>query len=114
MSLAILSNETQAALTIDAAKNSPAVYAPFAEKVAFAVVASAASSPVGTTVGIQGSIDGVNYATLTGLVTVTGNGTFFVELGERLCSYIWYRLVYARTSGSYVSTATALTKGQPL
>ena len=112
--MAILSNETYGAVTINSAQNSTAIYAPGAEHVAYLVVASAASSPVGTTITIQGSIDNTNWAALSSAISVTGNGAFSVDLTTKQCSYIYYRLAYARSSGSYVATTTALTKGSPL
>lgn len=111
---AILIQTTEAPLTIDSAKTSTAIYAPVASKIAYQVVASSASSPVGTTLIIQGSLDGTNFAALSTAVTVSGNGTFVAELSPQQCSYVYYRLAYARSSGSYVATTTVVAKGSPL
>ncbi len=111
MSLAVLDGEVYAPITVNAATNSTATYAPLAVSVAYVVVASASSSPVGTTIIIQGSIDGTSYAALTTAVTVTGDGVFTAYLTPGQCSYKYYRLAYARTSGSYVATTSTYTKG---
>lgn len=111
---ALLVLKTYDALTVNAALNTDATYAPNGEKVSYMVVASGASSPTGTTIAIQGSLDGTNFATLTSAISVTGNGTFLVENSAAHCSYIYYRLTYARSSGSYVATTTVCVKGSPL
>lgn len=114
MSLAILVNTAQAAVTVDSAKTGTAVYLPGASQIAFVVVASAASSPVGTTFIVHGSPDGTSYVPLTTAVTVTGDGNFSVEVPAHQTVYVYYRLAYARTSGSYVATTTVIAKGAPL
>jgi hypothetical protein len=107
----ILDNVLYQDNTIDSAKQTAAVYAPLAEHIAYVVVASSASSPIGTTLQIQGSLDGENWVNLGNTVTVTGNGTFTISLSAANASYIWYRLYYARTGGSYVASTRLVTKG---
>ena len=99
---------TYAALTIDGAKQTTAIDAIEAETICYQVVASSASSPVGTTIQIQGSLDGTNWTALGSAVTVSGNGTFASV--ETTCAYRYYRLAYARASGSYSATTKLLVK----
>ena len=113
-SLAIIINATDAPVTVDSAKNTTGIYAPQATYVAYSVVASSASSPVGTTLIIQGSVDNTNWIALSTAVTVSGNGAFGAFLSRDQCSFLYYRLAYARSSGSYVATTTAVLKGSPL
>jgi hypothetical protein len=108
----VLIQERYANLTIDSAKQTAAVFSPKAEHIAYVVVASSASSPTGTTLQIQGSIDGDNWANLNSTVSVTGNGTFTINLSQANASYSYYRLSYARTGGSYVASTTVLAKGE--
>jgi hypothetical protein len=75
------------------------------------VVASSASSPTGTTVKIQGSLDGTNWHDLStntadAITTVTGNGIFGVHLNQQQTVHRYYRLQYNRSSGSYIATTT--------
>lgn len=101
-------------VTIDSAKATEAVYAPQAEHIAFVVTASSASSPVGTTIQIMGSIDGTNFAALNGTVNITGNGVFTINVSAANASYLYYKLAYARSSGSYVASTSILVKGVEL
>lgn len=114
MSQKILNKEVYDAVTIDSAKTTAAVYAPQAEHIAYIVVATSASSPVGTTLQVQGSLDGTTYANLNSTVSVTANGTYTINLSAANTSYIYYRLSYARSSGSYVATTTLVTKGEEI
>ena len=111
MQIKILNQETYATTTINSATNTAAVYAPSAEHVCYVVVASSASAPVGTTIQIQGSLDGTNYVALGSAISITGNGNFTANITAPNSSYIYYRLAYARTSGSYVANTTVVTKG---
>ena len=109
----ILSNEAvDSALTIDSAKNGTAVEvnakgAP--QTVAFVVTASAASSPTGTTIQLAASLDNTNWILLGSTVSVTGNGSFTVS--DDRPKYKYYRIAYARSSGSYVANTQACVKG---
>jgi hypothetical protein len=107
-------DKVEAALTVNAALQTTAVKAPEATYVAFQVVASASSSPVGTAIQVQGSIDGTNFANLGSAVNVTGNGAFMVAISGSDCAYKHYRLSYTRSSGSYVATTSVLFKGEQL
>jgi hypothetical protein len=109
--MAVLCLETYEANTINTAKNTAAIYCPSAEHVSYVVVASSASSPVGTTLIIQGSNDGTNFTGLSTAVTVTGNGVFTANLSAASVAYLYYRLAYARSSGSYVATTSVCAKG---
>jgi hypothetical protein len=99
-------------VTVDGAKQTAAVECPEAETLCYQVLASAASSPSGTTIQIQGSLDGTNWTALGSAVSVTGNGVFAST--ETTCAYRYYRLAYARSSGSYVATTRILAKGEVL
>lgn len=107
----VLIQETYSPNTIDSAKVTSTITCPQAEHVAYVVIASASSSPTGTTLQIQGSLDGTNFVNLNSTVSVTGNGNFTINLSAANSSYIHYRLSYARSSGSYVATTTCVAKG---
>ncbi len=102
---------TYSAVTIDSAKQTASINCSHAEHVAYVVVATSSSSPVGTTLQIQGSLDDVNFVNLNGTVSVTGNGAFTITLTPANTSYKFYRLSYARSSGSYIATTSVLAKG---
>lgn len=55
------------------------------------------TSPVGT-LDYQGSIDGVNYATLASASISSNSGTSMLNV--ELPAYVYSRVVYTRTSGS--------------
>jgi hypothetical protein len=107
-----LIEKTLDALTIDSAKTTDTLECPQAATICFVTVASAASSPVGTTIQAQGSLDGTNFKALDSAVSVTGNGTFGVNLTGINAAFRYYRLAYAWTSGSYVATTSILFKGE--
>lgn len=100
---------TYDAQTVDSNEQSAVIDAPSAWTVAYVTVASSASSPVGTAIQIQGSIDNANWVNLGSAVNVTGNGVFGVSIAD--AGYRYYRLSYTRSSGSYVATTSVLAKG---
>lgn len=108
---AVLIYDKYAAETIDTARFSVPIYCPDAQYLSYMVVASAQSSNTGTTITIQGSHDGVSFASLVTVVAVTVAGNYTVNLAALFPSYAFYRLAYARTSGSYVATTTVMAKG---
>jgi len=110
----LLVQQSLDAVTIDSAKNTIVFECPQAIYICFSVVASAASTPTGTTIQAQGSLDGVNFHVLDTAVTVTGNGNFAVHLTGINVAFKYYRLAYARSGGSYVATTKVLFKGQEL
>lgn len=112
MEIKILNQVTYEANTIDGAENTASVYAPKAQHICYMVVASASSSPVGTTIQVQASLDGTNFVALDSAVSVTGNGVFHAKVAPSSAAFLYYRLAYARSSGSYVATTTLVTKGE--
>ena len=107
-----LIQKTLTAVTINAATTTASFDCSQADTICFVVVASAASSPVGTTIQAQGSLDGTNFKALDSAVSVTGNGTFAVHLNGANAAFRYYRLAYAWTSGSYLATTSVLFKGE--
>jgi len=107
-----LVNTTLAPLTIDAAKQSASFYCPMGQSAAVVVIASAASTPVGMTFQFQGSLDNINFVNLDSAVTVVANGVFAQALLPSSCSYLFYRVSYLRSSGSYIATTSILIKGE--
>jgi hypothetical protein len=97
---------------VNAARNSTATDIGAGETVAFVCTASASSSPVGTTITLQGSLDNTNFVNIGSAVSVTGDGSFAVS--EANPCYRYYRVAYARSSGSYTSTLRILVKGDSL
>lgn len=104
-------NKVDAAVTVDAAKNSLGIdvggFGPLT--IAAQLVLTASAAPVGITAILQGSIDGVTYFDVGSSVSLAGNGT--VKLAATSVEYKFYRVAYARTSGSIVSTAQVLVYG---
>jgi hypothetical protein len=110
----IINNTQYAAETVNAEKFTDPIYAPNAEHVVYFTVASAASSPTGTTLQIQVSLSGSTWVDVGTATSVTGNGNFTVFLSQAQSSFMWYRLKYTRASGSYVATTQAVFKGEDL
>lgn len=65
-------------------------------------------SPVGA-LGIEGSIDGVNYVEMD-TKSIAGAGSVLFDLP--LLSFCWIRPVYTRTSGSGALTVWIFAKGR--
>jgi len=97
------------ALTVDGAKSGAWVDVSGCDSIAFVTVASASATPVGTTLQLQGSLDKTNVIAVGSTTSVTGNGAFAVGADRPL--YKWYRVSYARSSGSYVANTYVLAKG---
>lgn len=100
---------TYDALTVDGAKQSTAIDASAARVVTYVVVASSASTPSGTDIQVQGSLDNSNWFDLGSSDTVSGNGVFSVSIVD--AAYKFYRLSYTHSSGSYVATTSVIAKG---
>lgn len=113
MAIRVIKNEiVDSALTVDGAKTGAGVDCSLASSVLFVTVATSASSPVGTTLQLQGSRDNVNFENIGSATSVTGNGTFSVSIAVPL--HVYYRVTYARSSGSYVANTYVVLKGQAL
>ena len=108
-----LVEKAYAPVTIDAAKTTESINCPEATTIAYSVVVSSASTPVGTTIQIQGSLNDVNFHALDTAVTISG-GTISatVHLSGTDCAFKYYRLSYGWTSGSYIATTHVLLKGE--
>lgn len=110
MGLKRLIEETYDALTIDSAKTSASQDAGEASHIAYSVVASSASSPTGTAIQLQGSLDDTNFFDIGSAVNVTADGAYSVA--SSALAYRYYRLSYSRSSGSYIATTSILLKGE--
>lgn len=106
-----LIEKTEANQTVDGAKNSASydVAGIGGDSIAFVVTASSSSSPTGTTVQLQGSLDDTNWVNVGSAVSVTGDGSFSVSQDRP--PYRYYRVALAHSSGSYVATTKVLVKG---
>lgn len=97
-------NQANAAVTVDGAKSGTAVdvgsYGPLT--IAVQLVLTSASSPSGITAILQGSLDGTNYFDVGSSISLSANGA--QKLTASTVEYKFYRVTYARTSGSIVST----------
>lgn len=107
-------NSANASVTVDAAKSSRAVdvsiYGPLT--IAVQLVLTAASSPSGITAILRGSLDGINFFDVGSSVALTANGV--LKLTATTVEYKYYRVSYARTSGSIVSTERFMVYGSSL
>lgn len=104
-----IAEETYGNLTIDSAKNTVSIDSAGGDTLTYMVVASAASSPTGTNIQIQGSLNNVDWSNIGSATSVTGNGTFFQSASA--LAFRYYRLSYTRSGGSYVATTSVLLKG---
>lgn len=104
-------NQANPAVTVDGAKSGAAVdvskYGPLT--LAVQLVLTAASSPSGITAILQGSLDGTNYFDVGSSINLTANGT--LKLTATSVEYMYYRVTYARSSGSIVSTERFMVYG---
>lgn len=96
-------------LTIDAAKNSDPVDSDGCQSLAFQLVGTAASAPSGITATLERSNDGVNWAADGTATSITGNGVYAIEKVSP--AFKFYRLAFARTSGSIVIAIQVVGKG---
>lgn len=104
-------NKANAPVTVDAAKAGTAVDVSSLGPLTVAVqlVLSAASSPTGITATLQGSLDGTNFFDVGSSINLTANGV--QKLAATSVEYRFYRVRYARSSGSIVSTETFMVYG---
>lgn len=110
--LQLLADVSLAPVTIDAAKATAAITVGKGRTIAFQVVASSASTPTGTTLQIQGSLDGTNWFNDGSAVSVTGDGA--LGISKDTLPWLYYRLSYTRSSGSYVATTRYVIKGDSI
>ena len=99
-------NKANASVTVDGAKSGTAVdVSPFGPlTLAVQLVLTSASTPSGITAILQGSLDGTNFFDVGSSINLTGNGV--LKLTATSVEYKHYRVTYARSSGSIVSTET--------
>ena len=104
-------NSANPAVTVDGAKSGTAVnvspYGPLT--LAVQLVLTSASTPGSITAILQGSLDGSNYFDVGSSINLTGNGV--LKLTATSVEYKHYRVTYARSSGSIVSTETFMVYG---
>lgn len=104
-------NGPNPAVTVNGAKSGASVdvsmYGPLT--LAVQLVLTSASSPSGITAILQGSLDGTNFFDVGSSINLTANGT--LKLTATSVEYKHYRVKYARTSGSIVSTETFMVYG---
>lgn len=70
---------------------------------------SGSSSPVGCTAQLAGSLDGLIWIPIGTATAISANGN--LPFTQDRPPYCKYRIQYAITSGSFVSTSTCLLKG---
>ena len=108
---AILYNKANTAVTVDSAKSGSSVdvspYGPLT--LAVQLVLTSSSTPSGITAILQGSLDGTNFFDIGSSINLTGNGV--MKLTATSVEYKHYRVNYARSSGSIVSTETFMVYG---
>ena len=104
-------NKANAPVTVDGAKSGTAVdVSPFGPlTIAVQLVLTSASAPSGITAILQGSLDGTNFFDVGSSINLTGNGV--LKLTATSVEYKHYRVTYARSSGSIVSTETFMVYG---
>lgn len=104
-------NEANPSVTVDGAKSSVSVdvskFGP--QTLAVQLVLTAASTPGSITATLQGSLDGTNFFDVGSPVNLTANGV--VKLTATSVEYKFYRVTYARSSGSIVSTERFMVYG---
>lgn len=104
-------NEANASITIDNAKSGTVVdvskFGPLT--LAVQLVLTAASTPGSITAILQGSLDNVTFFDVGSSINLTANGT--LKLTATSVEYKYYRVNYARTSGSIVSTERFMVYG---
>lgn len=104
-------NNANASVTVDAAKAGTSVdvskFGPLT--IAVQLVLTSASSPSGITAILQGSLDGTNFFDVGSSISLTANGVN--KLTATSVEYKFYRVNYARTSGSIVSTERFMVYG---
>lgn len=104
-------NKANESLTINAAKSGTSLDVSNLGPLTIAVqlVLSSASSPSGITAILQGSLDGTNFFDVGSSVALSANGVS--KLTATSVEYKFYRVNYARTSGSIVSTERFMVYG---
>lgn len=104
-------NDVNPSVTVDSAKSGAAVDVGGMGPLTIAVqlVLTDAATPGSITATLQGSLDGVTYFNVGSAVALTANGT--VGLAATSVEYKFYRVTYARTSGSIVAAARFLVYG---
>lgn len=105
-----LIEEIYANVTIDGAKTTETIDVAEGSSIAFVTTASSSSSPTGTSIQLQGSLDGTNFFAIGSAVDVTTDASYTVSATG--LAYRYYRLSYAWSSGSYVATTSVLVKGE--
>jgi len=104
-------DKSNPALTIDSAKSSVVVnvssFGPLT--IAVQVVITSAATPSGITATLQGSLDSITYFDVGSAVTLATNTTY--KLLASTVEYKYYRVNYARSSGSVVSTEQIMIYG---
>lgn len=111
MTKVIQYNAENPAVTVDGAKAGASVdvskYGP--QTLAVQLVLTSASTPGSITAILQGSLDGTNFFDVGSSINLTANGV--QKLTATSVEYKFYRVNYARTSGSIVSTERFMVYG---
>ena len=105
-------NQTQASVVISAPTNAAGIKVSAVGPITVAVQTSvtAVSSPVGTAIQLQGSLDGVNYFNVGSSQAVSIVAEYC--LVDTAPAYAFYRLQYARTTGTFTVSARFFVYGQ--
>ena len=104
-------NQANPSVTVDGAKSGSVVdvskYGPLT--LAVQLDLTSASTPSGITAILQGSLDNVTFFDVGSSINLTANGT--LKLTATSVEYMYYRVTYARSSGSIVSTERFMVYG---
>lgn len=104
-------NQANPSVTVDGAKSGSVVdvskYGPLT--IAVQLVLTSASTPSGITAILQGSLDGTNFFDVGSSINLTADGT--QKLTATSVEYMYYRVTYARSSGSIISTERFMVYG---
>ena len=107
-------NKANSSVIVDGAKSGTAIdvssFGPLT--IAVQLVLTSASTPSGITAILQGSLDGTNYFDVGSSINLTGNGV--QKLTATSVEYKYYRVTYARSSGSIVSTERFMVYGETI
>lgn len=100
----------EAPRTVSAGVNSAALQLPAgSDSLTIVLVISAASSPSGCSAQLAGSLDNSTYVPIGSATAISANGT--VPFTQDRPPYLYYRIQYACTSGTFVSTSVVVVKG---
>lgn len=100
----------EAPRTVTAAANSAAIdVSKGGDSLTIVLVISAIATPSGCSAQLAGSLDGSTWIPIGSATAISANGA--VPFTQDRPPYVKYRIQYACSSGSFVSTSTCVLKG---